>query len=51
MCAAWSTMPTTMNNAALNSACAVSMAMPASAPLLVPNPTMAIRNPSWLTVP
>lgn len=49
--AAWSTMPTTRNSAALNSACAGSMATPARAAASVPAPNRMVRKPSWLTVP
>ena len=48
---AWSITPTTMNSAALNMACAHSMASPASIMSLPPAPTMTVINPSWLTVP
>ena len=48
---AWSTMPTTMNSAALNMACAHSIANPASIRSLPPAPTIRVIRPSWLTVP
>ena len=48
---AWSMMPTTMNSAALNIACAHSMASPASIMSLPPAPTITVISPSWLTVP
>ena len=48
---AWSMMPTTMNSAALNMACAHSMASPASIRSLPPAPTITVIRPSWLTVP
>ena len=48
---AWSMMPTTMNSAALNNACAHSSARPASIKSLPPAPTSSVMNPSWLTVP
>ncbi len=48
---AWSMIPTTMNSAALNIACAHSMASPASIISLPPDPTMTVISPSWLTVP
>ena len=43
--------PTTMNSAALNMACAHSMASPASIMSGPPAPTMTVIRPSWLTVP
>ena len=46
-----STMPTTMNSAALNSPWASSIAAPASAASSVPRPLIMIRKPSWETVP
>ena len=46
-----STMPTTRNRAALNSAWEMIMATPAIIAERVPSPHMAIRKPSWLTVP
>ena len=48
---AWSMMPTTMNSAALNMACAHSIARPASMRSPPPAPTMRVIRPSWLTVP
>ncbi len=48
---AWSTMPTTMNRAALNIACAHSMVSPASIRSPPPEPTSTVMRPSWLTVP
>ena len=48
---AWSMTPTTMNSAALNMACAHSMASPASIRSLPPAPTITVIRPSWLTVP
>ena len=47
----WSMMPTTMNSAALNMACAHSSASPASIMSLPPAPTITMMKPSWLTVP
>ncbi len=47
----WSMTPTTMNSAALNIACAQSIASPASIRSLPPAPTIRVINPSWLTVP
>lgn len=44
-------MPTHMNNVDLNSACATTVAMPASAPALVPMPSKSTMKPSWETVP
>ena len=49
--ASWSRMPTTRNSAALNSACATSIATPASAAFAVPAPNSTASRPSWLTVP
>ena len=48
---AWSMMPTTMNSAALNIACAHSMVSPASIRSPPPVPTSRVIRPSWLTVP
>ena len=48
---AWSMTPTTMNSAALNIACAHSMASPASIMSPPPVPTITVIRPSWLTVP
>lgn len=48
---AWSMMPTTMNSAALNMACAISIASPASIMSLPPVPTITVISPNWLTVP
>ena len=48
---AWSMMPTTMNSAALNIACAHSMVSPASISSPPPVPTSRVIRPSWLTVP
>ena len=47
----WSMMPTTMNRAALNIACAHSMVSPASIRSPPPAPTIRVIRPSWLTVP
>ena len=47
----WSMMPTTMNNDALNNACATSIAMPAMATFASPMPTSTAMKPSWDTVP
>ncbi|SHV08205.1 Uncharacterised protein [Mycobacteroides abscessus subsp. abscessus] len=47
----WSMIPTTMNSAALNKACAHSMTSPASRISGSPVPVSTTRNPSWLTVP
>ena len=47
----WSMTPTTMNSVALNSACAKSMARPASIRSRPPPPTITVMKPSWLTVP
>ena len=47
----WSTMPTTRNSVALNSAWASSIAIPARAVARVPTLKTTIRKPSWLTVP
>ena len=48
---AWSMTPTTMNSAALNIACAHSIASPASIMSPPPAPTITVISPSWLTVP
>ena len=47
----WSTMPTTMNEAALNAPWASSMMQPATSAVGVPHPNTAIMKPSWLIVP
>jgi hypothetical protein len=49
--ASWSTMPTTMNSAALNAPWASSTTTPACARSYSPMPNSSIMNPSWLTVP
>ncbi len=47
----WSTMPTTMNRAALNSACASTSSHASTTVSAVPRPNITTMNPSWLTVP
>ncbi len=47
----WSTMPTTMNSAALNRAWANTSSQASTTVSAVPNPNITTMKPSWLIVP
>jgi hypothetical protein len=51
VCASWSTIPTTMNSAALNSPWASTNAHPAAVASGWPMPRRTTMKPSWLIVP